>query len=46
MGLVMAVGGRLALVLAFTVTGDGITRVDIVADRARLAELSVAALGD
>ncbi|MEV8549778.1 sigma factor [Streptomyces glaucescens] len=45
-GLVMAVGGRLALVLAFTVTGDGITRVDIVADRARLAELSVAALGD
>jgi RNA polymerase sigma-70 factor (ECF subfamily) len=45
-GLAMAAGGRLALVLVFTVTEDGITGIDIVADRERLAELSVAVLDD
>ncbi|CAL9487704.1 ECF RNA polymerase sigma factor SigJ [Streptomyces sp. enrichment culture] len=43
-GLAMAPGGRLALVLFFTVTDDGITEIDVVADRERLAELTVAAL--
>jgi RNA polymerase sigma factor (sigma-70 family) len=43
-GIVMAPGGRLTLVLAFTF-GDGkISRIDVIADPARLEELDLAVL--
>ncbi|WP_425247083.1 sigma-70 family RNA polymerase sigma factor [Streptomyces sp. NEAU-NA10] len=45
-GLAMAPRGRLRLVLLFTVTDEGITRIDVVADRERLARIEVAVLGD
>ncbi|MEU2280511.1 sigma-70 family RNA polymerase sigma factor [Streptomyces sp. NPDC013178] len=45
-GLAMAPRGRLRLVLLFTVTDEGITRIDVVADRERLAGIEVAVLGD
>ncbi|MDG4862446.1 sigma-70 family RNA polymerase sigma factor [Streptomyces sp. T-3] len=42
MGLVMAPQGRLRLVLAFTVGDDGlISKIDVIAERAALDELSV-----
>ncbi|MFD5264986.1 sigma-70 family RNA polymerase sigma factor [Streptomyces sp. NPDC058335] len=41
-GLVMAPLGRLRLALLFTVTDEGITRIEIVADRERLAAMEVA----
>ncbi|MFD9005629.1 sigma factor [Streptomyces sp. NPDC059582] len=43
-GLAMAPRGRLFLVLAFTVTRDGITAIDVIADRERLAGIEVAVL--
>ncbi|MFG2126301.1 sigma-70 family RNA polymerase sigma factor [Streptomyces sp. NPDC048751] len=43
-GLAMAAQGRLRLVLAFTVTADGITGIDVVADRERLEGIEVAVL--
>jgi RNA polymerase sigma factor (sigma-70 family) len=43
-GLVVAPGGRLALVLRFAVEGDVITRIGIVADPARLRVLDLAVL--
>ncbi|MFF3328142.1 sigma-70 family RNA polymerase sigma factor [Streptomyces sp. NPDC002888] len=43
-GLAMAPQGRLRLVLAFTVTADGITGIDVVADRERLERMEVAVL--
>jgi RNA polymerase sigma-70 factor (ECF subfamily) len=43
-GLAMAPRGRLRLVLVLTVTDDGITRIDVVADRERLAGIEVAVL--
>ncbi|MEH0447524.1 sigma-70 family RNA polymerase sigma factor [Streptomyces sp. B21-102] len=41
-GLVMAPHGRLRLVLVFTFAEDGITAIDAVADRERLAGIEVA----
>jgi RNA polymerase sigma-70 factor (ECF subfamily) len=43
-GLVMAPLGRLALVLGFTVTADGITKIDVIADRGRLSQVDIAVL--
>jgi RNA polymerase sigma factor (sigma-70 family) len=43
-GLVVAPGGRLALVLRFAVEGNAITRIGIVADPARLRVLDLAIL--
>ncbi|MFC8662734.1 sigma-70 family RNA polymerase sigma factor [Streptomyces sp. NPDC057199] len=45
-GLAMAPHGRLFLVLAFTITDDLITRIDVVADPERLDELELAVLDD
>ncbi|MEV7235279.1 sigma-70 family RNA polymerase sigma factor [Streptomyces sp. NPDC051020] len=43
-GLVMAPLGRLALVLGFTVTADGITEIDVIADRGLLSQVEIAVL--
>jgi RNA polymerase sigma factor (sigma-70 family) len=43
-GVVWAPHGRLALVIAFTIPGDTITRIDIIADPDRLSELDLAIL--
>ncbi|GKQ39445.1 sigma-70 family RNA polymerase sigma factor [Streptomyces sp. A012304] len=43
-GLAMAPLGRLRLVLLFTVADDGITRIEVVADRERLDGVEVAVL--
>ncbi|MGW2618643.1 sigma-70 family RNA polymerase sigma factor [Streptomyces sp. NPDC001500] len=43
-GLVMAPQGRLRVALLFTVAPDGITGIDVVADRERLDALEVAVL--
>jgi RNA polymerase sigma-70 factor (ECF subfamily) len=43
-GIVMASRGRLAIVLAFTITDDKIARIDVIADPARLGELHLAVL--
>ncbi|QJT05053.1 sigma-70 family RNA polymerase sigma factor [Streptomyces asoensis] len=43
-GLAMAPHGRLRLVLLFTITEGGITRIDVVADRERLDGIEVAVL--
>ncbi|GGT34436.1 sigma-70 family RNA polymerase sigma factor [Streptomyces chromofuscus] len=43
-GLAMAPLGRLTLVLTFTVTATGITRIEVVADRDRLEGTEVAVL--
>jgi RNA polymerase sigma factor (sigma-70 family) len=40
-GLVMATGGRLALVLAFAVADDRITAIDVIADPERLRALRI-----
>jgi ketosteroid isomerase-like protein len=41
-GIVMAPRGRLTVVLAFTIDENAITRIDVIADPARLAELHLA----
>ncbi|MEU0676565.1 sigma-70 family RNA polymerase sigma factor [Streptomyces sp. NPDC006172] len=43
-GLVMAPYGRLRLALLLTVTDEGITRIEIIADRERLAGIEVGVL--
>jgi len=43
-GIVMAPRGRLVLVLAFTIPDGKITRIDVIADPARLQELDLAVL--
>ena len=43
-GIVMAPRGQLMVVLAFTVTDDKISRIDVIADPARLRELDLAVL--
>ncbi|GAA4985820.1 sigma-70 family RNA polymerase sigma factor [Kitasatospora paranensis] len=45
-GLVMAPGGRLSLVLAFTIADSRITAVDVIAEPERLAGIAVTVLGD
>lgn len=43
-GLVMAPHGRLRLALLFTITDDGITHIEVIADHERLTGIEVAAL--
>jgi RNA polymerase sigma factor (sigma-70 family) len=43
-GIAWAPHGRLALVLAFTIPGDTITKIDIISDPDRLGELKLAVL--
>ena len=43
-GIVMAPRGQLMVVLAFAITGDTISRIDVIADPARLQELDLAVL--
>ena len=43
-GIVMAPRGRLTVVLAFTIGDDKISRIDVIADPARLAGLDLAVL--
>ncbi|RBM23140.1 RNA polymerase subunit sigma-70 [Prauserella sp. PE36] len=43
-GLVMAPGGRLSLVLAFTVANGKVTEIDVIADPDRLQSLDLAVL--
>jgi RNA polymerase sigma-70 factor (ECF subfamily) len=43
-GLIMAPRGRLVVALAFTYSGDKISRIDVIADPARLAGLELAVL--
>jgi len=43
-GIVMAPGGRLALVLAFTIPDRTITRIEIIADPDRLGQVDLAVL--
>jgi RNA polymerase sigma factor (sigma-70 family) len=43
-GIAWAPHGRLALVLAFTIPGDTITKIDIISDPDRLGELELAVL--
>ncbi len=45
-GIVFAPRGRLVLALAFTIPGDRIFRIDMIADLARLGELDLAVLDD
>jgi RNA polymerase sigma-70 factor, ECF subfamily len=45
-GIVWAPRGRLRLVLAFTMTDDRISRIEVIADPARLETLDLAVLGD
>ena len=45
-GIVWAPRGRLRVVLAFTMTDDKISRIDVIADPARLEALELAVLGD
>jgi RNA polymerase sigma factor (sigma-70 family) len=45
-GIVMAPRGRLALVLAFTIGDRTISRIDVIADPARLERLRLAVLDD
>jgi RNA polymerase sigma-70 factor (ECF subfamily) len=45
-GLAMAPRGRLFLVLAFTITDDKITEIDVIADPDRLRQLGLAVLDD
>ncbi len=44
-GLVMALNGRLVLVLAFTFADGAITEIDVIGDRERLDALDIALLG-
>ena len=43
-GLIVAPRGRLARVLAFTIVGGKITRIDAIGDRGRFKELAIAVL--
>jgi RNA polymerase sigma-70 factor (ECF subfamily) len=43
-GIVMAPRGRLILVLAFTIGGGKISRIDVIADPAHLEELNLSVL--
>jgi RNA polymerase sigma-70 factor (ECF subfamily) len=43
-GLILAPGGKLSRVLTFTITDAGVTRVEVMADPARLRELDIAVL--
>ncbi|GAB3418295.1 sigma-70 family RNA polymerase sigma factor family protein [Flindersiella endophytica] len=43
-GLVMPARGRLAIALSFTIVGDHITQMDVIADADRLASLELAVL--
>jgi RNA polymerase sigma factor (sigma-70 family) len=45
-GIVMAPRGRLRVVLAFTIDDRAITRIDVIADPARLEKLDLAVLED
>ena len=45
-GIVMAPRGRLRVVLAFTIGDHTITRIDVIADLARLEQLDLAVLDD
>jgi RNA polymerase sigma factor (sigma-70 family) len=45
-GIVWAPRGRLRVVLAFTMTDDKISRIEVIADPARLEKLDLAVLGD
>ncbi|MFC1415712.1 sigma-70 family RNA polymerase sigma factor [Streptacidiphilus cavernicola] len=45
-GLVMAPRGKLFLALAFTITGERITEIDVIADPDRLDRLTLAVLDD
>lgn len=45
-GLVMAPRGQLFLVLGFTIAGDRITEIDVIADPERLRHLDLAVLDD
>jgi len=45
-GVLVAPGGRLVVVLTFTVTADRIVEIDVVADPERLRQLDLAVLGD
>jgi RNA polymerase sigma factor (sigma-70 family) len=45
-GIVMAPRGRLILVLAFTIPDGRISRIDVIADPARLEQLDLAVLDD
>jgi RNA polymerase sigma-70 factor (ECF subfamily) len=44
-GIVLAPAGRLVLALAFTIPDDRITRIEVIADPDRLAQLDLAVLG-
>jgi hypothetical protein len=44
-GIVLAPSGRLVLALAFTIPDDRITRIEVIADADRLAQLDLAVLG-
>jgi RNA polymerase sigma factor (sigma-70 family) len=44
-GIVLAPAGRLVLALAFTIPGDTITRIEVIADPDRLSQLDLAVLG-
>jgi hypothetical protein len=43
-GIVLAPAGRLVLALAFTIPDDRITRIEVIADPDRLAQLDLALL--
>ncbi len=43
-GIIVAPGGRLLLVLAFSITGEKITAVNVIADPVRLGQLDLAVL--
>ena len=43
-GVIVAPFGRLSRVMIFTVAGDKVTLVDVIADRARLREMNIVAL--
>ncbi len=45
-GLVMALHGRLHLVLAFTIADGSITEIDVIAEPDRVRRLDLAVLGD
>jgi RNA polymerase sigma-70 factor (ECF subfamily) len=43
-GLIVAPGGRLTLALAFTIDGDKIAEIEVIAEPAQLARLDIADL--
>jgi RNA polymerase sigma-70 factor (ECF subfamily) len=44
-GIVWAPHGRLARALAFTITGEKISRIEVIADPGRLSQVDLAVLG-